>query len=143
MLLKNHLIEVFKQASLENNFLLKENVVLKWVHRFGIDSLNDLLIHNSLQKENQLEEQNQEQISLIDEVHEENQEQIKLELSKTFENIEETKWESNGLETSSSNEISSKNQNSNKINQFTETPKLPLPYIKNLRKWINNDKKAS
>ena len=44
MLLKNHLIEVFKQASLENNFLLKENVVLKWVHRFGIDSLNDLLI---------------------------------------------------------------------------------------------------
>ena len=143
MLLKNHLIEVFKQASLENNFLLKENVVLKWVHRFGIDSLNDLLIHSSLQKENQREEENQEQISLIDEVHEENQEQIKLELSKTFENIEETKWESNGLETASSNEISSKNQNFNKINQFTETPKLPLPYIKNLRKWINNDKKAS
>jgi len=143
MLLKNHLIEVFKQASLENNFLLKENVVLKWVHRFGIDSLNDLLIHSSLQKENQREEDNQEQISLIDEVHEENQEQIKLELSKTFENIEEKKWESNGLETASNNEISSKNQNSNKINQFNETPKLPLPYIKNLRKWINNDKKAS
>ena len=137
MLLKNHLIEVFKQASLENNFLLKENVVLKWVHRFGIDSLNDLLIHSSLQKENQ------EHISLIDEVHEENQEQIKLEFSKTFENIEETKFESNGLETARSNEISSKNQNSNEINQFTETPKLPLPYIKNLRKWINNDKKAS
>ena len=143
MLLKNHLIEVFKQASLENNFLLKENIVIKWVHRFGIDSLNDLLIHSSLQKENQREEENQEHISLIDEVHEENQEQIKLELSKTFENIQETKWESNGLETASSNEISSKNQNSNKINQFTETPKLPLPYIKNLRKWINNDKKAS
>ena len=143
MLLKNHLIEVFKQASLENNFLLKENVVLKWVHRFGIDSLNDLLIHSSLQKENQREEENQEHISLIDEVHEENQEQIKLELSKTFENIEETKMESDGLETAKSNEISSKNQNSNKINQFTETPKLPLPYIKNLRKWINNDKKAS
>ena len=157
MLLKNHLIEVFKQASLENNFLLKENVVLKWVHRFGIDSLNDLLIHSSLQKENQREEENieqislidevheenQEQISLIDEVHEENQEQIKLELSKTFENIEETKMESDGLETARSNEISSKNQNSNKRNQFTETPKLPLPYIKNLRKWINNDKKAS
>ena len=143
MLLKNHLIEAFKQASLENNFLLKENVVIKWVHRFGIDSLNDLLIHSSLQKENQLEEQNQEQISLIDEVHEENQKQIKLELSKTFENIEETKMESNGLETARSNEISSKNQNSNKINQFTENPKLPLPYIKNLRKWINNDKKAS
>ncbi len=157
MLLKNHLIEVFKQASLENNFLLKENVVLKWVHRFGIDSLNDLLIHSSLQKENQreeenqkhislideMQEENQEQISLIDEIQEENQEQIKLELSKTFENIEETKIESNGLETARSNEMSSKNQNSNKINQFTETPKLPLPNIKNLRKWINNDKKAS
>ena len=143
MLLKNQLIEVFKQASLENNFLLKENVVLKWVHRFGIDSLNDLLIHSSLQKENQREEENQEHISLIDEVHEENQEQIKLELSKTFGNIEEIKREPNCLETSSSNETFSKNQNSNKINQFTETPKLPLPYIKNLRKWINNDKKAS
>jgi len=58
MLLKNHLIEVFKKASLENNFLLKENVVLKWVHRFGIDSLNDLLIHSSLQKENQRVEEN-------------------------------------------------------------------------------------
>ena len=143
MLLKNHLIEVFKQASLENNFLLKENVVLKWVHRFGIDSLNDLLIHTPVLGEYQLEEENQELISLIDEVHEENQEQINFELSKTFENIEETKMESNGLETARSNEISSKNQNSNKINQFTETPKLPLPYIKNLRKWINNDKKAS
>ena len=76
-------------------------------------------------------------------MHEENQEQIKLELSKTFENIEETKLESNGLKTASINQISSKNQNSNKINQFTENPKLPRPYIKNLRKWINNDKKAS
>jgi len=171
MLLKNHLIEVFKQACLENNFLLKENVVLKWVHRFGIDSLNDLLIHSSLQKENQREEknqeqislidemheenqeqislidevheENQEQISLIDEVHEENQEQIKLELSKTFENIEETKWESNNLKTFSNTGIFSKNQNSNTINQFTKNQKLPLPNIKNLRKWINKDKKAS
>ncbi len=163
MLLKNHLIEVFKQASLDNNFLLKENVTLKWVHRFGIDSLNDLLIHSPLQKENQREEENQEliplinevheenqeHISLIDEVHEENQreeenqEQINLELSKTFEDIEEKKWESNGLESASSNGIYSKNQNSNKKNRFTETSKLPLPYIKNLRKWINNDKKAS
>ena len=143
MLLKNHLIEVFKKASSENNFLLKENVVLKWVHRFGIDSLNDLLIHSSLQKENQREEENQENISLIDEVHEENQEQIKLELSKTFENIEEIKCESNGQGTASSNVVSNKNQNSHKINEFTQTPKLPLPYIKNLRKWINNDKKAS
>ena len=144
MLLKNHLIEVFKQASLENNFLLKENVVLKWVHRFGIDSLNDLLIHSSLQKENQREEENQEQITLIDEVDgEKNQQQIKLELSKTFENIDDTKWESNLLETSSSIGKFSRDQNSNKIKQLTDTQKLPLPNIKNLRKWINKDKKAS
>jgi len=159
MLLKNYLIEVFKKASLENNIFLKENIVVKWVHRFGIDSLNDLLIHCPVQGEYQPEEENQEQATLMDEVEEEesqeqitlmdeveeeeSQEQFKLELSKTIENIEETKWESNGLETSSCNEISSKNQNSNKINQFTENPKLPLPYIKNLRKWINNDKKAS
>ena len=124
MLLKNYLIEVFIKASIENNILLKESIVIKWVHRFGIDSLNDLLIHSSLQKENQeqislidevheenqeqislideVHEENQEQISLIDEVHEENQEQIKLELSKTFENIEEIKMESIGLDTARS-----------------------------------------
>ena len=91
------------------------------------------------------EEENQEQSILMDEVdEEENQEQIKLELSKTFENIEETKMESNHLGTSSSNPLFSKDQNSNNnIKQFTDTQKLPLPYIKNLRKWINNDKKAS
>ena len=82
MLLKNHLIEVFKKASSENNFFLKENVVLKWVHRFGIDSLNDLLIHSPVRKENH-EEENQEQTTLIDENHEEeNQEQIRLESFK-------------------------------------------------------------
>ena len=109
--------------------MLKENIVLKWVHRFGIDSLNDLLTHTPSLGEYQLAE--------------ENQEQIKLELSKTFENIEETKWESNRPETSSSNGIFSKDQNSNYIKQLTDTQKLPLPNIKNLRKWINNDKKAS
>ena len=144
MLLKNHLIEVFKKASSENNILLKENIVLKWVHRFGIDSLNDLLIHTPALREYQLEEENQEQTTLMDEVdEEENQEQIKLELSKTFENIEETKLESNRLETSSSNGIFSKDQNSNNIKELTYNQKLPLPNIKNLRKWINNDKKAS
>ena len=129
MLLKNHLIEVFKKASLENNILLKENIVFKWVHRFGIDSLNYLLIHSPVVKENKDEE--------------ENQEQIKPELLKTSENLEETKWESNGAETSSSIRIFSKNQDSNKIKQLTDTQKLPLPNIKNLRKWINNDKKVS
>jgi len=80
----------------------------------------------------------------MDEVdEEENQEQIKLELSKTVENIEETKCESKRLETSSSNGIFSKDQNSKNIKQLSDNKKLPLPNIKNLRKWINNDKKAS
>jgi len=70
MLLKNHLIEVFKKASSENNFLLKENILLKWVHRFGIDSLNDLLIHTPALREYQLEEENQEQTTLMDELDE-------------------------------------------------------------------------
>ena len=144
MLLKNHLIEVFKEASSENNILLKENIVLKWVHRFGIDSLNDLLIHTPALMEYQLEEENQEQTTFMYEVNEEEkQEQIKLELSKTVENIEETNWESKSLETSGSNGIFSKAQNSNNIKQLTDNQKLPLPNIKNLRKWINNDRKAS
>ena len=144
MLLKNHLIEVFKKASSENNILLKENIVLKWVHRFGIDSLNDLLIHNQALSAYKREEENQDRTTLIDEVdEEENQEQIKLELSKTIENIEETKWESKRLKTTSSNGIFSKDQNFHIVNQLTDNNKLPLPDIKNLRKWINNDKKAS
>ena len=143
MLLKNHLIEVFKKASKENNFLLKENIVLKWVHRFGIDSLNDLLIHSPEQKENH-EEENQEQITLIDENHEEeNQEQIRLESFKTLENLEETNCESNSLKISKNNQFFNTKQDSNQINQYIKTPKLPLPNIKNLRKWINKDKKAS
>ena len=143
MLLKNHLIEVFKQASLENNFLLKENVVLKWVHRFGIDSLNDLLIQSPLQKENH-EEENQEQITLIDESHEEeNQEQIRLNFFKTLENIEKTNCESNYLKISNNNQVFNTEQDSNQVNQYIKPQKLPLPNIKNLRKWINKDKKAS
>ena len=172
MLLKNHLIEVFKKASSENNILLKENIVLKWVHRFGIDSLNDLFIHvpdlreykhedqeqitlmNELdEKENQEqitlmneldEEENQEQTTLMNELdEEENQEQIKVEVSKTLENIEETKWELNHLETSISNGIFNKDQNSNNIKEIPDIRELPLPNIKNLRKWINKNKKAS
>ena len=143
MLLKNHLIEVFKKASSENNILLKENIVLKWVHRFGIDSLNDLLIHSPVQKKKH-EEENQEQITLIDENHEEeNQEQIRLETFKTLENLGETNCESNYLKISNNNQVFKTKQELNQINQYIKTPKLPLPNIKNLRKWINKDKKAS
>ena len=143
MLLKHHLIEVFKKASSDNNILHKEDIVLKWVHRFGIDSLNDLLIHSHVQNENH-EEENQEQITLINENHEEeNQEQIRLESFKTLENLEQTNCESNYLKISSDNEVINTKKDSNQVDQYIKTPKLPLPNIKNLRKWINKDKKAS
>jgi hypothetical protein len=122
--------------------LLKENIVLKWVHRFGIDSLNDLFIHVPDLREYKHEDQ--EQITLMNELdEEENQEQIKVEVSKTLENIEETKWELNHLETSISNGIFNKDQNSNNIKEIPDIRELPLPNIKNLRKWINKNKKAS
>ena len=112
-------------------------------HRFGIDSLNDLLIHGSLQKKNQHVE-DQEKISLSAESHkEENQEQISLESLKTLENLEETNSESNYLKISNNNQVFNTYKESNQINQYIKKPKSPLPNIKNLRKWINNDKKAS
>ena len=129
---------------LKNNIFFKQNIILKWVHRFGIDSLNDLLTHTQPLRKYQLEEENEEQTTLINEEDkEENQEQIKLELSKICENIEEKKLELNRLETPSSNEKFSKDQDSNNLKEYTKNNKSPLPYIRNLRKWINNDKKAS
>ena len=144
MLLKNHLIEVFKKASSENNILLKEDIVLKWVHRFGIDSLNDLFTHAPDLRKYQLEEENQEQTTLMNELdEEENQEQIMLKALKTLENSEETNSESNYLKISNNNQVVNTKHDSNQINQYIKNPKLPLPNIKNLRKWINKDKKAS
>ena len=79
----------------------------------------------------------------MDEVdEEENQEQIKLDLTKTVENIQEIRSESERLETTSSYGIF-KEQNFNNIKEPTDKQKLPLPNIKNLRKWIKNEKKAS
>ena len=139
MLLKNHLIEVFIKSSLENNILLQENIIIKWVHRFGIDSLDDLLTHSPGLVENQHEE-DQEQISLIDENYEEeNHEQIRLESSKNLENLEET----NHSKISNNNQVFKTNQDSNNVEKLSDTNKLPLPNIKNFRKWINKDKKAS
>ena len=136
MLLKNHLIEVFIKSSLENNIQLQENIIIKWVHRFGIDSLDDLLTHSPGLVENQHEE-DQEQISLIDENYEEeNQEQIKLE---SLKNLEETNY----LKISNNNQVLNTNQDSNNVEQLSDTYELPLPNIKNFRKWINKDKKAS
>ena len=114
MLLKDHLKEVFNKASFEKNILVKENIITKWVHRFGLYSLNDLLTQNLVLIEEENVEKNEEQINLMEE-----------------ENVEE-------------NEDTRKNKKF-KRETFNYMPNgdLPLPNINNLRKWINNDKKAS
>jgi len=49
----------------------------------------------------------------------------------------------NYLKISNNNQVVNVKQEPYQINQYIKTPKLPLPNIKNLRKWINKDKKAS
>ena len=134
MLLKNHLIEVFKKASSENNFLLKENIVLKWVHRFGIDSLNELFVKN------------QDQFKLIEEDQAEvSQNQINLELLKNIQYEEEIEFKPKKTKKSNNTETTDKDIYGSYKNksEYKDTEELPLPNIKNLRKWINNEKKAS
>ena len=62
---------------------------------------------------------------------------------KTLENLEETNFESNYFKISNNNKPFNAQQDSNQIDKYIKTSKLPLPNIKNLRKWINKDKKAS
>ena len=67
MFLKDHLIDTYQKASLGKNNLILENVINRWVHRFGLETMNELVVKN------------QEQINLIEEDKgEENQEQINL-----------------------------------------------------------------
>ena len=43
MFLKDHLKDIYNRALIENDFLLKEITLIKWVHRFGYNSLDELL----------------------------------------------------------------------------------------------------
>ena len=130
MLLKDHLKEIFDKASLENNILVKDDIVVKWVHRFGFDSLNDLLIKSPVSKEEAYEEENEEQIN--------------LRLLGTSETREETICKSNDENTLINNgTINEKKQSDNNRKENLSAHKSPLPYINNFRKWITNDKKAS
>ena len=82
MFLKDQLKDTYKKASLDKNNFVLENVINKWAHRFGVESLNELIVKNQEQInliEEIQEEENQEQINLIEEIQEEeNQEQINL-----------------------------------------------------------------
>ena len=108
MLLKNHLKDSYYKASLEKNNLLVENIITLWAHRFGVDSLNELLLQGKISKEDQ-EEENHEQINLIEEdQEEENHDQPNLELLDDIQNQEEINLKLCEPKKSNNNEIINK-----------------------------------
>ena len=134
MFLKDHLKDTYQKASFDNNHLMLENIINTWAHRFGPESLNELFVKN--QDQFKLTEEDQVEV---------NQNQINLELLKNVEYEEEIEFKSKETKKSNNTEIidndiygSYKNES-----EYKDTEELPLPNIKNLRKWINNEKKAS
>ena len=151
MFLKDHLKDTYQKASFDNNHLMLENIINVWAHRFGPESLNELFVKNQDQfkliEDDQAEtSQNQINLELTEEDQVEvNQNQINLELLKNVEYEEEIEFKSKETKKSNNTEIidndiygSYKNES-----EYKDTEDLPLPNIKNLRKWINNEKKAS
>ena len=151
MFLKDHLKDTYQKASFDKNHLMLENIINVWAHRFGPESLNELFVKNQdqfkLLKEDQAEtSQNQINLELTEEDRvEANQNQINLELLKNVQYEEEIEFIPKETKKSNNTEIidkdiygSYKNESESK-----DTEELPLPNIKNLRKWINNEKKAS
>ena len=133
MFLKDQLKDTYQKASLDRNNFILENVIDRWVHRFGVQSLNELIVNN------------QEQINLIEEDEvKENQEQINMELleSVQYKMDRESKFKE---ESKLNNEINNKEVNESYKNKSEnmEVEELPLPNINNLRKWISNEKRAS
>ena len=149
MFLKNQLIDTYQKASLEKNNLILENVINRWAHRFGIETMNELLVKDqdqiNLIEEDQ-EEENQDQINLIEEDQEgENQDQINLELLENVQYEKEIDFKSTEEKITKNTEIINNDIYETYKNRYKyiETQELPLPSINNLRKWIKNDKKAS
>ena len=134
MFLKDHLKDTYQKESFDNNHLMLENIINVWAHRFGPESLNELFVKN------------QDQFKLTEEDQaEENQNQINLELSKNVQYKEEIEFKPKETKTQNNTETIDKDiYGSYKIeSEYKDTEELPLPNIKNLRKWINNEKKAS
>ena len=134
MFLKDHLKDTYQKASFDNNHLMLENIINVWAHRFGPESLNELFIKN------------QDQFKLTEEDQaEENQNQINLELLKNVQYKEEIEFKPKETKTQNNTETIDKDiYGSYKIeSEYKDTEELPLPNIKNLRKWINKEKKAS
>ena len=151
MFLKDHLKDTYQKASFDNNHLMLENIINVWAHRFGPESLNELFVKNQdqfkLTEEDQAEViQNQINLELIEEDQEEaNQNQINLELLKNVQYEEEIEFKPKETKTPNNTETIDKDIYGSYKNEseYKDTEELPLPNIKNLRKWINNEKKAS
>ena len=151
MSLKDHLKDTYQKESFDNNHLMLENIINIWAHRFGPESLNELFVKNQdqfkLTEEDQAEvSQNQINLELIEEDQAEvNQNQINLELLKNVQYEEEIEFKPKETKTSNNPETIDKDIYGSYKNEseYKDTEELPLPNIKNLRKWINNEKKAS
>ena len=151
MFLKDHLQDTYQKASFDKNHLMLENIINVWAHRFGPESLNELFVKNQDQfkliEDDQAEtSQNQINLELTEEDQVEvNQNQINLELLKNVEYEEEIEFKSKETKKSNNTEIIDKDIYGSYKNEseYKDTEELPLPNIKNLRKWINNEKKAS
>ena len=134
MFLKDHLKDTYQKASIDKNHLMLENIINVWAHRFGPESLNELFVKN------------QDQFKLTEEDQPEaNQNQINLELLKNVQDEEEIEFEPKDTNKSNNTEIIDKDISGSYKNEseYKDTEELPLPNISNLRKWINNEKKAS
>ena len=134
MFLKDHLKDTYQKASFDNNHLMLENIINVWAHRFGPESLNELFVKN--QDQFKLTEEDQAEAS---------QNQINLELLKNVQYEEEIEFKPKETKTPNNTEIIDKDIYGSYKNEseYKDTRELPLPNIKNLRKWINNEKKAS
>ena len=151
MFLKDHLKDTYQKASFDKNHLMLENIINVWAHRFGPESLNELFVKNQnqfkLTEEDQAEaNQNQINLELIEEDQAEaNQNQINLELLKNVQYEEEIEFKPKETKTPNNTETIDKDIYGSYKNEseYKDTEELPLPNIKNLRKWINNEKKAS
>ena len=133
MFLKDHLIDTYQKASLEKNNLILENVINRWAHRFGIETINELVVKD------------QDQINLIEDQEEEDQDQISLALMENVQHQKEIDFKSKEEKITNNTKIVNKNINESFKYDYknSEEEELPLPNINNLRKWIKNEKKAS
>ena len=134
MFLKDYLKDTYQKASIDKNHLMLENIINVWAHRFGPESLNELFLKN------------QDQFRLIEEDQAEtSKNQINLEFLKNVQHEEEIEFKPKETKKSNNSEIIDKDIYGSYKNEseYKDKEELPLPNIKNLRKWINNEKKAS